>query len=160
METDWLKASCYISPLRAMLKEVETLCNCCARCCRSRTRFYSCHIHTVQLSHCAQYCTQCCIMCPVLNFCVSNKFKKIGFWDFLSASASRGQTFFSWSKWQKWLHIHIVDWTAGLANWLRRLEITQKLNGPPTQSRLLTKTAKLSYTIHRIHKNAGCAKEI
>ena len=46
-------------------------CNCCVKCYRSRTRFYSCHIarsnckggHTVQFSD----CSQCCIVCPVLN---------------------------------------------------------------------------------------------
>ena len=56
-----------------MLQEADTRCNCCVKCCRSRTRFYSCHIacniarnnckggHTVQFNDCAQYCSQCCI---------------------------------------------------------------------------------------------------
>ena len=51
---------------------------CCAQCCRSRAKFYCCNIarnivrnnfrggHTMQFSHCTQYCAQCCTVCPGL----------------------------------------------------------------------------------------------
>ena len=74
-KSDWLKAFCYVTSLRAMLQEADTRCNCCVKCCRSRTHFYPCHIacnialnnciggHTAQLSDCVQYC----IVRPVLQ---------------------------------------------------------------------------------------------
>ena len=70
----WLKALCYITPLRAMLQEAGSAI-CYVKCCRNRTRFYSCHIacnisrnnckggHSVQYKDCAQYY----ILCPVLK---------------------------------------------------------------------------------------------
>ena len=78
----WIIATTGLMIFHAMCTESghnEIQWNCCAQCCRSRIWFYFWNIarnvarnnfnsgHTVQFTHCVQYCTQCCIVQPALR---------------------------------------------------------------------------------------------
>ena len=56
--------------ITAVRRTGHTMQHCvqyCAQCGRSRSKFYFCNISRNNCTVCPPHCTQCCIVCPVLN---------------------------------------------------------------------------------------------
>ena len=70
-KSDWLKAFCCVTALRAMLQEADTQSNSllllpfCVHYCTQQNAIAK--VGMVQFSDCAKCCSQCCFMCPVLQ---------------------------------------------------------------------------------------------